>query len=185
MVGLGRWQTLRCRDSESNAVIILPVALILGAAIGLIARGRRRSVKVIAFSAPVLALAAFVAQFVPGGATSCESSINGATVCQSLPAVSGWSGPLPYLIATCLVVLSLAPIISVRTGGWVIAGVSAVLQSVPQVVSFGGFADWALALLATTAVAFALAGQRTSPNSGPNPVPPAPPASASTSDLTP
>jgi hypothetical protein len=159
-------------------MIIPPLALVLGAIIGLLARSHNRLVGFIAFSAPVLALAAFAAQFVPGGAESCQSSTNGSSVCQPLPAVSGWDGPLPYAIATCLVVLSLAPLVSIRVGGWWWAAISAVVQAVPQVLSFGGFVDWAPALLATTAVAFALAWHLRPIASGPEPVPqtPGPPS---------
>jgi hypothetical protein len=166
-------------------MIIPPLALIFGAGIGLIARGHRRVVTLIAFSAPALALAAFAAQFAPGGAESCTSSIDGSTVCRSVPAVSGWDGPLPYAIATCLVVLTLAPLVNLRTGGWWLTGMSAVLQAVPQVISFGGFIDWAPALLATTAVAFALAWRRTPTSSRLEPVPATPPAPVSTSGSDP
>jgi hypothetical protein len=162
-------------------MIIPPLALILGAVIGLIVRGHRRGVALIAFSAPVLALGAFAAQFVPGGAESCQSSTNGSTVCQSLPAISGWGGPLPYAIATCLVLLSLVPVVSLHMGGWRLAAVSAVLQSVPQVISFGGFLDWAPALLATTGVAFALVWHRPSRRSALEPIPPPPSAPPSIS----
>ena len=60
------------------------------------------------------------------------------------------------MIATALVVLSLAPLVSLRTGSWVPAASAAVLQAVPQAISWG-LSDWAPALLATVAVAFALA----------------------------
>lgn len=140
-------------------MIIPPLVTILGAGIGLLVRGHRRVVFLIAAIAPVLSVSAFALQFVPGGAEECQSSTSGSTVCHSLPAISGWSGPLPYAIAVCLVVLSLAPIVSVRLGSWWLAAVSAVLQAAPQVISFGGFIDWAPALLATISVAFALAWQ--------------------------
>jgi hypothetical protein len=108
-----------------------------------------------AFAAPILSLFALAAQFVPGGAESCTGSLDGTSVCQALPAVSGWEGPLPYAIAASLVLLSLAPLVSLRTGSWWPAAVSALLQAVPQVISFGGFVDWAPALLVTIAIAFA------------------------------
>src|SRR2546430_1871192 len=141
-------------------MLIPPLALAVGA-LGLLARGRWRLVLVLAVAAPVLSVLAFVAQFVPGGAESCRVSSGGLNICQSLPAVSGLAGPLPYLIATALIVLSLAPLASVRTKRWWPAAVSAVLQAVPQVISFGGFIDWAPALAVTIAVAFALLGPRT------------------------
>jgi hypothetical protein len=161
-------------------VIIPPLALIFGAAIGLLARGHRRAVILIAISAPVLSVAAFALQFVPGGAEECQSSISGSTVCHSLPAVSGWDGPFPYAIATCLVLLSLAAPVSIRVNRWWIPATSAVLQSVPQVISFGGFLDWTPALIATTSIAFAIAWQRSPHPSGHESVsPPPPPASMS------
>lgn len=141
-------------------MIIPALALIFGAAVGLLARGHRRAVILIAISAPVLSAAAFALQFVPGGFEECQGSISGSTVCHSLPALSGWHGPLPYAIATCLVLLSLAPLVSVRVNRWWIPAASAALQSVPQVISFGGFLNWAPALIATTSMAFALASQR-------------------------
>ena len=70
------------------------------------------------------------------------------------------AGPLPYLIAMGLIALSLAPLASVRLGKWWPAAVSALLQAIPQVISFGGFIDWAPALAVTIAVAFALTGDR-------------------------
>jgi hypothetical protein len=138
-------------------MFILPVALVVGA-LGLLIRGRRRIVLIVAVGAPILSVLAFIAQFVPGGVESCTSSTSGPDVCQSLPAVTAWEGPLPYSIAIGLIVLSLAPLVSVRTGKWWPAAVSAVLQAIPQVISFGGFLDWAPALAVTVAVAFAAAG---------------------------
>jgi|ERR1700674_252500 len=140
-------------------MLIPPLALAVGA-LGLLARGHRRVVLILAFAAPILSIGAFAAQFVPGGAESCSSSTGGLNVCQSLPAVSGWGGPLPYLIAVGLILLSLAPLASVRTGKWWPAAASALLQAVPQVISFGGFIDWAPALAVTVGVAFAVAGAR-------------------------
>ena len=163
-------------------MIIPPLALILGAAIGLLARGHRRAVILIAISAPVLSAAAFALQFVPGGAEECQSSISGSTVCHSLPAVSGWDGPFPYAIATCLVLLSLAAPVSIRVNRWWIPAASAVLQSVPQVISFGGFLDWTPALIATTSIAFALAGRRSPHPSHHESVSPSPPPPASMSE---
>jgi len=46
-------------------------------------------------------------------------------------------------------------LVSVRTGKWWPAAASAVLQAIPQVISFGGFLDWAPAPVVTIAVAFA------------------------------
>jgi hypothetical protein len=136
-------------------MFILPVALALGA-LGLLARGRRRVALAMAIGAPVLSGLAFAAQFVPGGYESCTSTIGGSTVCHAEPAVSGWDGPLPLAIAIALILLSLVPLVSVRTGKWWPAAVSAFLQAIPQVISFGGFLDWAPALAMTIAVAFTL-----------------------------
>jgi len=141
-------------------VIVPPLALILGALAGYVVRGHRRAVLVLALATPAFSLLAFAAQFVPGGAESCTSSISGAQTCNALPAVSGWSGPLPYTIAVALLLLALVPLVSFRLHDWRPAAASAVLQAVPQVVSFGGFLDWAPALLLTVAVAFALARRR-------------------------
>ena len=138
-------------------MLILPLALAIGA-IGLLARGHRRVVLILAFAAPILSVGAFTAQFVPGGAESCTASTGGPNVCQSLPAVSGWDGPLPYIIAIGLILLSLGPLASVRTGKWWPAAASGLLQAVPQVISFGGFIDWAPALAVTAVVAFAFVG---------------------------
>ncbi len=140
-------------------MLIPPLALAVGA-LGLLARGHRRVVLALAFAAPILSVVAFAAQFVPGGAESCTSSAGGSNVCQSVPAVSGWGGPLPYLIAIGLILLSLVPLASVRTGKWWPAAASALLQAVPQVISFGGFVDWAPALAVTVGVAFAVDGTR-------------------------
>ena len=143
-------------------MLIPPLALAVGA-LGLLARGHRRVVLILALAAPILSVVAFAAQFVPGGAESCASSAGGPNVCQSVPAVSGWGGPLPYLIAVALILLSLAPVASVHTGKWWPAAASALLQAVPQVISFGGFIDWAPALAVTVGVAFALVGARSVP----------------------
>jgi hypothetical protein len=140
-------------------MFILPVALVVGA-LGLLIRGHRRTVLILAAAAPLLSVLAFIAQFVPGGVESCTSSTSGPDMCRSLPAVTAWEAPLPYSIAIGLIVLSLAPLVSVRTGKWGPAAVSAVLQAIPQVISFGGFLDWAPALAVTIAVAFAVAGPR-------------------------
>jgi len=136
-------------------VFLIPVALAVGA-LGYFARGRRRVVLILAVSAPLLSVLAFAVQFVPGGVETCSSSTDGTSFCKSLPAVSAWEGPLPYAIAVALVLLSLAPLASVRTDRRSPAVVSAVLQAIPQVISFGGFVDWAPALAATIAVAFAV-----------------------------
>lgn len=143
-------------------MIIPPLALIVGAGLGLILRNRRRAIGSLAVLAPVLAVLALVAQFIPGGADECSSRLTSGlssalSVCQAVPAVSGWSGPLPYAIAGCLVLLSFAPLVSVRSGAWWVSAASAAVQAVPQVISFGGFVDWAPALLATVAVTFAIA----------------------------
>jgi hypothetical protein len=140
-------------------MLILPVALAIGA-LGLLARGHRRVALALAIAAPILSVLALIAQFVPGGAESCTSSTSGPTVCQAEPAVSGWGGPLPFVIAMALIALSLVPLASVRTGRWWPAAASAVLQAIPQVISFGGFLDWAPALAVTIAVAFAVVGAR-------------------------
>src|SRR5437868_4435055 len=138
-------------------MLILPLALAVGA-LGLIARGHRRVVLAIAIAAPILSVLALAAQFLPGGAESCTSTTSGPAVCHAEPAVSGWSGPLPFAIAVALIALSLAPLASVRTGRWWPVAASAVLQAIPQVISFGGFLDWAPALAMTIAVAFAFVG---------------------------
>jgi hypothetical protein len=137
--------------------ILLP-ALAIGI-LGLLARGRPRVVLVLAIAAPVFSIAAFAAQLLPGGVQSCTSSTSGPAVCQSLPALSAWGGPLPFLIAGALFLLALAPLASVRAGSWRPAAISAALQAVPQVISFG-FLDWAPALAVTIAVAAALSGPR-------------------------
>ena len=140
-------------------MLILPVALALGA-LGLLARGHRRVVLALAVAAPILSVLALAAQYLPTGLESCTASTSGPMVCHSLPAVYAWAGPLPYLIAIGLIVLSLAPLASVRIGKWWPAAASALLQAIPQVISFGGFIDWAPALAVTIAVAFALTGAR-------------------------
>src|ERR1700737_32047 len=129
--------------------------------------GPRRASLILAIAAPILSALAFASQFVPGGVESCRSSTEGPTVCESLPAVTAWSGPLPYSIAIALVLLSLAPLVSVRTGKRWPATVSAVLQVIPQVISFGGFIAWSPALAATISFAFAFTG--TPPVQGPAP----------------
>ena len=137
-------------------MIVPPLALVLGAAIGLAIRGRKHVVIAVAIAAPLLAVLALVAQFIPGGAEECRSSSSGATVCEALPAITAWSGPLPFLVAVVLCVLALAPLVSVRLRRWWVAAASAALQAIAQVVSFGGFIDWAPALLATVVVAVAV-----------------------------
>jgi len=141
-------------------MLILPVALAVGA-LGLLARGRRRVVLTLAVAAPILSVLALAVQYLPSGLESCTASTSGPMVCRSLPAVYAWAGPVPYLIAIGLIVLSLAPLASVRVGKWWPAAASALLQAIPQVISFGGFIDWAPALAVTIAVAFALLGPRT------------------------
>jgi len=141
-------------------MLILPVALAVGA-LGLLARGRRRVVLTLAVAAPILSVLALAAQYLPSGLESCTASTSGPMVCRSLPAVYAWAGPVPYLIAIGLIVLSLAPLASVRVGKWRPAAASALLQAIPQVISSGGFIDWAPALAVTIAVAFALIGPRT------------------------
>jgi len=141
-------------------MLILPVALAVGA-LGLLARGRRRVVLTLAVAAPILSVLALAAQYLPSGLESCPASTSGPMVCRSLPAVYAWAGPVPYLIAIGLIVLSLAPLASARVGKWWPAAASALLQAIPQVISFGGFIDWAPALAVTIAVAFALIGPRT------------------------
>jgi len=141
-------------------MLILPVAIAVGA-LGLLARGRRRVVLTLAVAAPILSVLALAAQNLPSGLESCTASTSGPMVCRSLPAVYAWAGPVPYLIAIGLIVLSLAPLASVRVGKWWPAAASALLQAIPQVISFGGFIDWAPALAVTIAVAFALIGPRT------------------------
>ena len=137
-------------------MIIPPLALLLGALFGFVVRGRGRIVLALAIATPLVALLAFSAQFVPGGAMECTASTSGAEACRSLPAVTGWSQPA-FAIAVLLEVLAFAPLVSVRLSNpWPAAG-AAVLQAVFQVISFGGFIDWAPALLLTITVAFALA----------------------------
>jgi len=147
-------------------MLILPVALALGA-LGLLARGRPRVVLTLAVVAPILSVLALAVQYLPSGLESCTSSPSGSMVCQSLPAIFAWDGPLPYLIAMGLIALSLAPLASVRIGKWWPAAASALLQAIPQVISFGGFIDWAPALAVTIAVAFALIGPRTADRPAP------------------
>lgn len=137
-------------------MVIPLLAVLLGAPIGLAIRGRKRVVMAVALAVPVLAILGFAAQLVPGGVEECSSSTSGTDVCKQLPAIAAWSGPLPFLIAVLLVVLALAPLLSVRTRTWWIAAASAGLQAIAQVVSFGAFVAWAPALLATVIVAFAV-----------------------------
>src|SRR5256885_17164441 len=98
-------------------MLILPLALALGA-LGLIARGHRRVVLAIAIAAPILSVLALAAQFLPGGAESCTSTISGPTVCHAEPAGSGGSGPLPFGIAIPLIARSPGPLASGGTGDW-------------------------------------------------------------------
>ena len=152
-------------------MLIPPLALALGA-LGLLARGHRRVVLGLALAVPILSLLAFVAQFYPSGIEVCMGSTSGTNVCHSEAPISAWAGPLPYAIAVALTALSFVPLVSVRTGKWWPAAASAVLQAIPQVISFGGFVDWAPALLVTIMVAFALTGARSvaapSPAGSPN-----------------
>jgi len=138
-------------------VIIPPLALLIGALAGYLVRGHERVLLALAIATPLTSLGAFAAQFVPGAYEECQGGIAGAEVCKALPAVYGWDGQLPYAIASALVLLSFAPLLSVRTHAWWPAAASAVLQSVPQVISFGGFIDWAPALLLTICVAAGIA----------------------------
>lgn len=138
-------------------MVLLPLAMILGAGLGLVIRNRRRLILAVAVAAPILSVVALVAQFVPGGGESCQSSTFGTSTCQAVPAVQGWDGPLPFVIAFALMALSLAPLVSARTDAWWPAAASAALQAIPQVISFGGFLDWAPALLATVGVACGVA----------------------------
>ena len=147
-------------------MLILPLALALGA-LGLIARGHRRVVLAIAIAAPILSVLALAAQFLPGGAESCTSTISGPTICHAEAAVSGWSGPLPFAIAIALIALSLVPLASVRTRNWWPAAASGALQAIPQVISFGGFLAWAPALAVTIAMAFAVVPSRTAGHPAP------------------
>lgn len=137
-------------------MVILPLALVLGAGLGLVMRNRRGLILAFAIAAPILSIVALAAQFVPGGGESCQSSTFGTSTCQAVPAVEGWDGPVPFAIAFALIVLSLAPLVSALTGAWWPAAVAAFLQAIPQVISFGGFLDWAPALLATVGVACAV-----------------------------
>jgi len=141
-------------------MLILPVALAVGA-LGLLARGHRPVVLTLALAAPILSVLALAAQYLPSGLESCTASTSGPMVCHSLPAVYAWDGPVPYLIAMGLIALSLAPLASVRVGKWWPAAASALLQAIPQVISFGGFIDWAPALTVTIAVAFGMTRPRT------------------------
>ena len=132
--------------------------------------GHRRIVLALAVAAPILSLAALGAQFIPGGVESCSSTTEGTSVCQSLPAITAWTGQLPFAIAAALIVLSFAPVAGVVAGKrWPVVA-SAILQVVPQVISFGGFIAWAPALLATIVVAIVLSESR--PTSAPPRVPP-------------
>ena len=135
-------------------MVITLLALLLGAPIGLAIRGRKRVVMAVALAAPFLAVLALAAQLIPGGVEECSSSTSGTDVCKQLPAITAWSGPVPFVIAFLLIVLALAPIVGVRTRTWWVAAGSAALQAIAQVISFGGFIDWAPALLATVVVAF-------------------------------
>lgn len=139
-------------------MLIPPLALILGAIIGLLVRRRPRLFRPLALATPVLSLLALAAQFVPGGMQRCTSSLGGQLSCEALPAVAAWSGPVPYAIAAALVLLSLGPLLAVRTGSRVPVAAAALLQAVPHVISFGGFVAWGPALLPTVAVAFAVPG---------------------------
>lgn len=123
--------------------------------------GHSRIVLAVAIAAPILSVAALGAQFIPGGVESCTSTTEGgSSVCQSLPAISAWAGPLPYAIAAALILLSLAPLASVLAGRRLPAVASAILQALPQVMSFGGFIAWAPVLVATIVVAIAMSESR-------------------------
>src|SRR6266576_5713476 len=115
------------RPPSDRRMLIPPLALALGA-LGLLARGHRRVVLALALAAPILSVLALAAQYLPGGLESCTSSTSGPTVCHAEPAVSGWSGPLPFAIAIALIALSLGPLATVRTGHWWPAAASAGLQ---------------------------------------------------------
>jgi H+/Cl- antiporter ClcA len=135
-------------------IVIPAIAFILGGLIGTTARHRIHAQMLLLFAAPVLSMLAFFVQFLPfAGGELCTS-----TVCRPVPPVAGWSGHLPYLIAIGLVLLSFATVVSFWTDNWAPAAISAVLQCVPQVSSFGGFIDWAPTLVVTIAMAFAMTG---------------------------
>jgi hypothetical protein len=111
------------------------LALAAGVPLGFLLRGRARAQLVAAASAPVLSALALVPQFLPGGAESCNSTA-GVTTCESLPAASGWS-LAAYVFAALMIVLSFAPLISVRIRNWIPSAVSAFLQLIPQAIHFG------------------------------------------------
>lgn len=140
-------------------MIIPPLALLLGGVLGLLLRGRRRSTATLAWATPALSLLAMLAQYLPIGGAECESTSTGSQVCRSLPGVAFWGGPEPYLIALVLIVLSFAPLLTLGTGRRWPTILSALLQAVPQVVSFGGFLAWGPALFSTCAFAFAFRPQ--------------------------
>jgi hypothetical protein len=106
---------------------------------------------VLAWAAPLASVLAFAALFVPGGVTSCSGSSTGGEACRSLPAVTAFS-PEAMAIAIVLVALGFAAPLALwqRRRGYAVA--SAMLQVVPQVISFGGFLLW-LPALALTVVA--------------------------------
>ena len=137
-------------------MVAVLAAVVLGIGAGFAARGHDRILLAIAIACPVLTIAAFAAQLIPGGATECVGTLDGANTCRAVAAVSGWSDPVPYVIAATLAVLSFAPLLSLRSNNAVAVGVAAVLSGLPQVISWG-FSDWAPALLAMVTVAVALA----------------------------
>src|SRR2546429_9090775 len=105
-------------------MLIVPFAVILGAVIGLLAQDRPRAQRVLVVATPVLSVLAMLVQFLPFGVESCSSTDSGPAVCQSLPMVTAWGGPLPFAIAAALILLSLGPLVSARTRSWLPAGVS-------------------------------------------------------------
>jgi hypothetical protein len=151
----------------------LPVLLSLavGVPLGLLLRDRLRAQLVVAGLVPLLSLLAFAAQFIPGGGSMvCTSftTVSGGvaeqtpiTSCGSVPNFEAWGGPLPASIALALVLLSFAPLLSLRLKSWLPAGVAAVLAAVPQAISMGFF-HWLPALVLTIAMAFARPARLTS-----------------------
>jgi hypothetical protein len=132
------------------------LALAAGVPLGFLLRGRARAQLVVGASAPVLSALALVTQFLPGGAESCTATA-GVSTCESLPAASGWS-MAGYVFAALMIVLSFAPLISVRIRNWIPSAVSALLQLIPQAIHFG-FRYWAPALAVAVAIAFAQPGR--------------------------
>ena len=64
-------------------MLVVLAAVALGVGAGFAARSHDRALLAIAIASPVLAVAAFAAQLIPGGATECVSTLGGSQTCRA------------------------------------------------------------------------------------------------------